>query len=565
MRKHLQKIKSFVIARKILSVFILLVILLLGYLTYKKITSTAGDTRYVLAKVEKGTIISSVSGTGQVSALNQIEVKTRASGDIVSILVKDGEKVWQGMLLVKIDSKEADKAVRDAEVNLASAKIVLEKLKIQKSVENMTADLAKAYDDGFNTVSNVYLDLPDIMTGLSEMFFKSNPGSGQWNVDWYEGQVASADHEKAILYKKNFIDAYGVAKKFYDMSFENYKGTSRSSDNSTIESLILKTYETTKLISDAVKNANNYVDFVNDSIQRNNFDTPKIISTHKTSLGIFTTKTNTHLLNLLAIKTSIKSFKDAFPNTDLDLQSSMLTVKQKENTLQDAKDKLADYFVRAPFDGTLAKINIKKFDSITAGVSVATLITKKVLAEISLNEIDVAKIKIGQKADLTFDAIASLNISGVVEEIDSIGTVSQGVVTYNVKISFDTEDERIKTGMSVSAVIITDKKENVFLVPNSALKFKKDGNYVEMFQMQLLKSNDGLPGSISKVSPDKIPVTAGLANDSKTEIISGLKEGEEIIVRTILPSASKNTAPSIFGSPAGGGNKNNSGGNNLKK
>mgnify|MGYP001560907140 CR=1 FL=1 len=238
MKNYINKIKFYIIAHKIISVVVLVIIVLIGYWGYKKLTSTAGEIRYLTAKVEKGAIIASISGTGQVSSLNQVDIKSKASGDVIHIAVKDGQKVGEGALLVKLDDKDAQKSVRDAEVNLESARIALEKLKIQKSNENMNADLAKAYDDGFNTIANVFLDLPGIMTGLNDMFFKSNLGTGQWNVDWYEGQVASGDHEKATVLKQNFVDSYKKAKSAYDLNFDNYKTVSKISDNAIIEAII---------------------------------------------------------------------------------------------------------------------------------------------------------------------------------------------------------------------------------------------------------------------------------------------------------------------------------------
>jgi len=556
--------KSHILAHKIISLVVLIVVLTLGYWGYKKLTSTAGETRYITAKVEKGTITASISGSGQVSALNQVDIKTKVSGDVVYLPKQNGDMVNQGTLIAQLDTRDAQKSVRDAEVNLESARIALDKLKIQKSSENMTADLTKAYDDGFNTVSNVFLDLPEIITGLNDMFFKSNLGTGQWNIDWYEAQVSTADRENAAFFKKNFNDSYIIARSSYTKILDNYKLTTRTADGGIIETLIVDTYNTTKLVSDSIKNAKNYIDFVVDSIGRVNRDTPTIIDTHKISLNTYTNKANTHLLSLLSIKTSIKNYRDAFLSGDLDIKSAILTVKQRENSLQDAKDKLADYFIRAPFAGTTTKINIKKSDTVGAGTVVAMLITKSQLAEISLNEVDAAKIKIGQKATLTFDAIPELVISGVVADIDAIGTVSQGVVTYTVKISFDIQDDRVKPAMSVSAAIITDIKQNVLVVPNSAIKslpVRQAGqagtSYIEMFNTSLL--SDGLIGSIAKVTPNKIQVKVGLSNDSQSEIISGIKEEDEIVVRTIAPSAVKTTAaPSIFGSPATG---NNRGGN----
>ncbi len=552
--RQFSKVKSYIVVHKAMSAILLIILLGGGYIAYGKFTSTAGDTRYVTAKVEKGTIIATISGTGQVSALNQIDVKSKSSGDVIYLGVQNGARVVQGALIAQLDTKDAQKSVRDAQVNLESAQISLDKLKIQKSKENMNADLAKAHDDGFNTVSNVFLDLPGIVTGLNDMFFKSSISTNQWNIDWYEGQVVSADREQTFFLKRNFNDSYTIARTAYNKNFEDYKLSSRAGDSEATEALIEETYDTTKLISDAVKSANNYLDFINDSLGRQNRDTPAILTTHKASLSTYTLKTNSHLLSLLAIKTSIKSYQDAFPNADLDMQSSILSLKQRENSLQDARDKLADYFIRAPFTGTIATISIKKTDSVSAGTVVVALITDKQIAEISLNEVDVAKIKIGQKATLTFDAVSDLSISGVVVEIDSVGTVSQGVVTYNVKISFDTQDTRVKSGMSVSAAIITDVKQDVLMVSNSAVKSQGSTSYVEMFNTPLAPPTDGLAGSISKISPNKIPVETGLANDFKTEIVSGLKEGDEIITRMILPTAAKttSTAPSIFGAPSGG-------------
>lgn len=550
MKKTIDKTKSYIIKHKIISVVVLIALLGVGYWGYKKLTSTAGDIRYITARVSRGAIIASISGSGQVSALNQLDIKAKTSGDAVYIATQDGQKVGTGALIAKLDDRDAQKSIRDAEVNLESAKIALEKLKIQKSNENMNADLAKAYDDGFNTVSNVFLDLPGIMTGLNDMFFKSIGGSTQVSqnyIDWYAEQANSIYHDQAVILKQNFIDSYKKTETAYNTNFDNYRAVSRTSDNATIEALIMQTYNTVKFVSDSIKNANNYIDFVNSSMQKSGADIPAIINTHKATLNTYTSKTNTHLINLLTITTSIKNYKDAFPNSDLDIRSAELSVKQKENSLQDAKDKLADYYIRAPFGGTIAKVNIKKSDSVSAGLAVATLITKTQLAEISLNEVDVAKIKIGQKATLTFDAIPDIIISGVVADIDTIGAVSQGVVTYIVKISFDTQDERVKPAMSVSAAIITDTKQDTLVVPNSAVKSQAGTNYIEML-------------SILKNRPTKIKVKIGLSNDTQTEIISGIKEGDEIIARTILPTAAKTAAaPSLFGPPATG-NRNPNGG-----
>ncbi len=559
MRNYFTKIKAYVVKHKIISIIILIIILLIIYWGYGKLTSTGGETQYITTTVQKGTIVSSITASGQIESSSQIDLKANTSGTITYVGVKPGDKVLKGKTLFSIDNKDAQKVIRDAEISLQSAQIALDKLKIQNSNDNMNADLAKSYDDGFNTVSNTFLDLPGIMTGLDSMFFKStiSGGTGQLNIDWYEGQASSEDQDKVKSYKKSFVDSYNLALAAYNTSSDNYKTVSRTSDNTTIERLISQTYDTSKLISDAIKNANNYLDIINDSMQRHNFNIPTIINTNKTSLSSYTSKTNTALLNLLSIKTSIKGYKDAFPNSSLDLQSSELSIKQKENTLQDAKDKLSDYYVVAPFNGTIASV-VAKVGDISSGI-LGSIITNQQIALLSMNEVDVSKIKLGQKATVTFDAIDNLSITGTVAEIDTLGTVSQGVVSYSVKIALDTEDVRVKPGMSISASIITDSKTDVLIVPTSAIKTQGNIKYVQMFGSPLSTPLAGSQGTPSTIAPNQITVETGLTDDTNTEIISGVKEGDQIVSRTITSTTTKTpTATSLLGGNtrglSGGGN-----------
>lgn len=534
MNNFLHKIKEFIITHKKVSVILGLVLIISVVWFVNSISSTAGDNRYVLSKVEKGILINSVTGTGQVSASNQIEIKSKVSGDVNYIPIINGQKVGAGTTIAKLDSRDAEKAVRDAETNLASAKISLEKIKIQNSEENMNSNLLKAYDDGFTTVSNTFLDLPSVMTGLESLFSKQELSDNEARL---KGKTALdyRDQSQTLYYKAN--------NKFYD-NRANFRKLDRNSSKSDIENIINETYDTVKLVNDTVKSTKNLVDYLSeDSGNASSY------ATDQSTLSTYTNTINGHVSNLMSIKASIKNYKDALPTSNLDIQSSQLQVKQKENSLQDAKDQLSYYYIRAPFSGTIAKVNIKKTDSVSTGTSIATLITKQRIAEISLNEVDIAKVNIGQKVTLTFDAVENLTITGSIIEVDSIGTVNQGVVTYNVKIGFDTEDERIKPGMSVSASIITNILSDVLMVPNSAIKNQAGDYYVEVFEIKPAPATDGLQGFPSKILPSHKNIETGISNDTMTQIISGLVEGDEIVSRTITPSSTKTTtsAPSLLG------------------
>lgn len=588
MFKKIFKFFKFIFSHKIISVIVFLVVAGGGYFVYAKFIKSGDETIYFLTRAEMGTIEASVSGTGQVSAFNQIEIKSKVSGDVVDIAVSNGQAVKAGDLLLKLDSHDAQKAVRDAEVNLESAKLALVKLKqpadnlsilqaenylaqAQETKQKAENDLIKAYDDGFNIVSNAFLDFPTVMTGLEDILYKNTISTSQWNIDWYISQVSSWEGIKTTQYYKDDVNrAYLAARSEYNNNFNNYKASSRNSDNQTLESLILETYNTSKVMADAIKTSNNFIDFVKDVMSLHSITTPSIIATHQNLLNTYTLKINSHLLALLAIKQTIENSKTAITNAnrtiaektellaklkagaeELDIQTQELVVKQKENALLDAREKLFDYSIYAPFDGVAAKINVKKGDSVSTNTSVATFITDYHIAEISMNEIDVSKIKVGQKAILTFDALPDLSVNGEVSEIDTIGTVSQGVVSYIVKIAFlNTPDEVIKPGMSVNATIITNTKQNILILANSAVKSQGNMHYVEVLNDPLRAKTGN--GFISKTAPVKQKIEIGISNNEFTEIISGINEGDRVIARTVTPAAKNQQtqqAPSLFGIP----------------
>ncbi|HOZ36751.1 MAG TPA: HlyD family efflux transporter periplasmic adaptor subunit [bacterium] len=584
----LKKFFAKLIAHKIRTLFLLIIICVAGYYAYQKFHTTATITSYVLASAEKGTLITSVSGTGQISASSQVDVKAQASGEITSLSIKIGQEVKSGALLAQLDASDAYKNVRDAKTALETAKLELEEalkpsdeltllqaegslLQAEQSQKTAEDNLAKSYEDGFNTVSNAFLELPNIIAGLRDVLYSYSYNQNQANMDYYADSAKYFD-TKILTYRDDAKTAYEQARTAYDVNFSTYKTVSRTSDQATIESLISQTYETTRFISEATKSANNLIQFYQDKFTSRGLTPQSLAATQLTSLNSYSSKINTHLSNLLSAQNNIPGYKDDIADAErtirekklsledvkagtdeLSIRAKRIAVQQKTDALVSAQETLADYSVRAPFDGLIAEVNVKKGDTISSGSSVATIITKQSIAEIPLNEVDVAKVKVGQKANLTFDAIEDLTLTGSVAEIDTLGAASSGVVSYTVQIAFDTQDERIKPGMSVSANIILSAKTDVLLVPSTAVKTVGGEFYVE------LVGNDGSfdlataqsTGVILTTAPIKQTITVGSSDDINTEITSGVETGDLLVVRTISSGASKKTTTnSNAGSPS---------------
>ncbi len=211
--------------------------------------------------------------------------------------------------------------------------------------------------------------------------------------------------------------------------------------------------------------------------------------------------------------------------------------------------------VYAPISGTVSGLALQEGSVITSNASsqnsnvsntkIANVKTDATpIVSISLTEIDVPKVTIGDKATITLDAYPDKTFTGKVVSIDKVGSVTSGVSTYPTVIKFDTDTTTILPNMSVSANIITATKNEALMVPTSSIQQNTDGiSYVQV--MKNRKITD-------------VTVEVGLSSDTQTEIVAGLSEGDTVITATITTSTastSNSTSPfsSFGGARAGSG------------
>jgi len=148
-------------------------------------------------------------------------------------------------------------------------------------------------------------------------------------------------------------------------------------------------------------------------------------------------------------------------------------------------------------------------------------------ATVSLTEVDVTKVLSGQKVTLTLDAFPDSSFTGTVLAVNTSGSVSSGVTAYSATILLDKTSIDIYTNMAVTATIITFTKTDVLLVSSSAIQTSQSGSFVQA-------QKDG------KIID--IAVETGTSNDTQTEIVSGLSEGDVILTST-SSTQTKSTTP----------------------
>lgn len=245
----------------------------------------------------------------------------------------------------------------------------------------------------------------------------------------------------------------------------------------------------------------------------------------------------------------------------LNQQNVISQAQASYNAASLAYEATQDSIVTAPISGTVANISVQPGDEVTAssgnlstdlssgnsGSSGSTILTIGNFAnpyiKVQASEVDIPQIKPGQMATITLNAFPGKTYVGKVSQIDTVGTVSSGVVTYNVYVDFVAPPSSIEPGMSATVVIETARKDNVLTVPSGAVQTSGGQATVRVLQN----------GQVSSVA-----VTTGISSDTQTEITSGLSAGETVVtgVQTTATTASGTSAFSsstrLFGGAGGG-------------
>ena len=197
--------------------------------------------------------------------------------------------------------------------------------------------------------------------------------------------------------------------------------------------------------------------------------------------------------------------------------------------LDQARRQLTEATIVAPFDGLIARLNVKEKDTVSPAVIVAEMVdVSSMRLEVQVDEIDVVDVHPGQMALIEVDALPGMAVEGSVDSISLLPTPQSGVVVYDVRISFNaTQVEGLRPGMSASADIIVAQRDNVLLIPDRSVRKNSDGEDAVTVMV------DG--------KPEDRTVTLGISDGIETEVIAGLQEGETVVVER-----STQSSPGLF-------------------
>jgi HlyD family secretion protein len=225
-----------------------------------------------------------------------------------------------------------------------------------------------------------------------------------------------------------------------------------------------------------------------------------------------------------------------------DVALAQEAVRQAELAVQQAQTDQDNNTLTAPFDGIIASITGNPGETAPTGTTgFLTLVDPSaVRVDVTVDETDVAKVAVGKSAAMTFDALPGRPFRGSVIAVSPSGTLSQGVVTYPVSLSIDTRNQVLPSGLTASATIVIDEKNDVIVAPLRAVRRQGRDQVVEVV------GDDGK-------STTPRPVKTGVQNDQFVEITDGLQEGDQILVQGTTTRTPNVGAPGVPGGPGGPG------------
>lgn len=518
------------------------------------------------ATVTVGTIEVKVSGTGAVRPTATRSITPNQGGTIASINVKNGQQVKQGDLLFELRNDGIETEIRKAELDLRQAQLEYSIKLAERSDQNVSAPVsgqvtALEVDSGQDVQQNAALM---VINDTSKLAVKL-PVNG-----------AQIDHIKVGQAADVTIPAL----------------------MSTVQGRVRKVDRGGTAGSDGSRMYNVTIEISNPGALSPGLEAQAVISTPQgpeTAYGSGQLEWVQTLTVRAGVSGNIKQlYVDendyvkkgqklayiASDNIDTQLESQQLRLEQARLTLEQAQKKLADCKIYAPVDGII-NLGTSDTDSSGGGSNANSsgasgsgqywqvgdeVSTNQVLATlvdnagmrvtVPVDEVDIAKVKMGQKAAITIDALLGKTFTGTVTEIAAKGTEQNGVASFDVTVSMG-QHEELKENMTANVEIMIEKKDRVLVLPVEAVQERQGRKFV------LAPAGGGTaPASVNPDRPERartetgagsgnrqfrmIPVETGLYNDTLIEITSGLKEGDVVNLPEVARSDS-GSAGGIFG------------------
>ena len=465
------------------------------------------DVTYAETTPIRQDVSNSLSGTGTLNPANTYTVKSLVDGKILTGGFEEGDKVEEGDVLYTIDSS-------DASTNLEKASIALQQA--QRSYDK-TVDLQYVRAEVDGTVSSLKVAKGDQVTSGQEVAVIRDSSKMLLNLLFPAADAA------------NFSVGQS-ADVVLDGTFETLKGTITAvtgTDELSTGNLLART------VTIRVNNAGGLT-----TAQAATASVNGVSSIASATFAYQAERTLTAQAGGTVSAINVQE-GDAVSKGDIlieltgddlteSIQSASESLRSAEISMQNQQDNMSNYTITSPISGTIIEKDAKQGDALTSGSTLCVIYDLSYLEMvINVDELQIGALSVGQKVQITADAVADKTYVGTVTRVSMKGSSSGGTTTYPITIRIDNTDG-LRPGMNANAEIVVAEANNALVVPNAAVI---RGGYV-----LVSKKSPSAANAVEDMDAPEgyvyVKVETGVSDDSYTEIKSGLQEDDTVAYDT---------------------------------
>ena len=461
------------------------------------------DASYTEAAPERRDVTNTLSGTGTLNPANTYTVKSLVDGKVLTGTIEEGDIVEESNVLYTIDSSDASTNFEKAEIAMQQAQRSYDKVVDRQYVRAEVAGV----------VSSLKVTKGDEVTSGQEVAVIRDSSRMLLTLEFPAADAA------------NFSVGQSAAVTL-DGTFEQLDGTVTSvsgTDALSAGNLLTRTVTIT------VKNAGGLT-----TAQAATASINGVSSIGSATFAYQAERTLTAqasgTVTSINVQEGSEVVKDdiilGLSGDDLteSIQSASESLRSAEISMQNLQDAMNNYTITAPISGTIIEKDAKAGDAVKAGDTLCIVYDLSYLEmSINVDELQISSISVGQKVQITADAVPDKTYVGTVTRVSMKGASNGGTTTYPVTIRIDDTDG-LRPGMNANAEIVVAEANNALVVPNAAVV---RGSYVLVTKDSPSAAN----ADTAMEAPEGfvyVPVKTGVSDDDYTQIVSGIQEGDTI-------------------------------------
>lgn len=506
-------------------------------------TSSEGAQGQRTAVVTKGTITSELSSSGVISPKDTYSLTSLVEGEVISADFEEGDQVTEGQILYQIDVSSMESELKSASTSLERAQKKYEKAQedYNEAVSDYSGNTYKATRTGYIRELNIQAgDQVGQNTDIASIY---NDQIMKIRVPFLAQEAAAigAGNQAVLTLTDTEEQINGVVTAVSNM--DEVLDGGRIVRYVTIEAAnpggLTSSHSAVAEINGTVCTAEGSFEAATDLVMKADLPSSVEVEAMLVHEGDYVTE-GTPIFRIASkdAEDLLDTYQDAMAQAEESLESA-------QSKVDSTKESYDNYTITAPISGQVITKSVKEGDTISrnSGSSDTTLAViydlSQLTFEMSVDELDVRSVQVGQKVSVTADALEGQTFAGTVTNVSLESVQSNGVTNYPVTVTLD-ETGDLLPGMNVDGVILLDQTEDALMIPIDSLM---RGNRVYVKDDTVKEAEGSVPAGFRAVE-----VETGLTNDDYVEIVSGLAEGEEVYVN----ESSKSTDAFMMGVPGGG-------------